>query len=663
MAKQDAKDDLSIKVSHADMLAYTDQLYTDIADPAINGINTHAADESPHNLPARFAAVQGQIDTINDELATKLGAGDVSLDGKADVAGDTFTGTVTFAGGDEAVIITGPEQTDRSIRGKTAGLNRWEIAVASNDDEQGANSGSNLVVARYNDDGTFKGIPFAIDRATGVTYIDQLSVGGGDLLVGEGMDVRVQPDEPTTDLKVGTVWLRPCGTTGGGALPNIPTYGLLAHIAATSVVDPIDNMTVTSIPDLSAANNPASAVGSPKYRVGKTPNGGPAIRGGNPGYLTLPQTLFSGKTAGHLFVYYAKVEAGEKSGPWQMGSGRTQHWDNSIEDGGLRTSVSTYTPSPNPNMAWRILEVSNTSGYTRNYLDGTLQAQGSATFSGPTTPYLLRSIENVGAGSGFYIADFIAYDRRLSDAEAADVRAALIAKNGPVGPITDPHVTAHLVTTPWAYYPLSQGVSGGFANDFSGNDRHASLLNAASTNLTSGYDYNTVAGFPSTGQIAYATAQNGGLRPPGSFAGNTGFTMSAWINGNPGSGNDYYALQWKFGSTMLRLYEVISAHTSLTSGTVVANSGSFNAATTVKHYAWRGEWISGVNDVCRFSFYLNGVRTGNVIDLPGTIVGAPIEFALTSWNAPLETRYAQHLGIWDRPLSEAEILAIASTRP
>jgi hypothetical protein len=476
VAKQDAKDLLSIKVSHADMLAYTDQVYEDVADPSINGIEVHAVSEVPHNLPARFAAVQSQINDINDELATKLDSGDLALDGKADVAGDTFTGTVTFAGGDEAVVINGPEQTDRSIRGKTSGVNRWEVALASNDNEQGSDSGSNLVVARFADDGTFKGIPFAIDRATGVTYIDQLAVGGGDILVGEGVDVRVQPLEPTDNLKIGTIWLRPGSSGGGPAIPNIPSNGLISHIAASGLA--LNNLDrVTSVDDLSGALNPASgANGGPVYLEGATPNGSPAMRGSSSnGYLNLSPTLYSGKTAGHIFVYYATlvdsavfpftVSANTANTIISDTLGTTAN-DNTFFNG---TFTYDAAASPRPVVSWRIYEAKHDGTTLSVYIDGTLQKSFAAGFSPGTGGTLLRN-KNTDAGSSNMIADFIAYDRALTTQEAADVRAALVTKNGDTGPIKDKQHEAVQLLTPWLHLPLTND-----GTDYSGNNNHAVL--------------------------------------------------------------------------------------------------------------------------------------------------------------------------------------------
>jgi hypothetical protein len=228
MSNANAMNQLSIKISRDDMQLYTNVLYADMADPAINGIDTHAASTTAHDLPAQFSAVYGEIDRIDDELATKIGS--VDLSNKADVTGDTFTGIMDFTAANVAATISGSANTDRAIVARTGTENRWELSLASNDNEIGGNKGSNFVVTRYDDNGNFLGIPFVIDRETGVTYVDQLQVGGGDVLVGEGIDVRLQQSEPTDNLKLGTVWLRPDGDGFGGyyvgpTAPLNPVWG------------------------------------------------------------------------------------------------------------------------------------------------------------------------------------------------------------------------------------------------------------------------------------------------------------------------------------------------------------------------------------------------------------------------------------------------------
>lgn len=209
MSKTNAVSKLTIKISKVDMSDYSDVLYQDIADPAINGIAAHALLTNVHGLPALVADIDAEFQDVWDALDTKIGSGDLNLSGKADKAGDTFTGTVKIATTMEHLVLNGPASTRRAVYSSTANLKRWELALASNEVEAGNNAGSNFSIARYNDAGQFIGVPFSINRATGTVNVETLSVGGGTILQENAIDIRLQTAEPTTDLQLGTVWLRP----------------------------------------------------------------------------------------------------------------------------------------------------------------------------------------------------------------------------------------------------------------------------------------------------------------------------------------------------------------------------------------------------------------------------------------------------------------------
>ena len=210
MAKQDAIDTLTIKISYDDLVAYTNQVYTDIADPAINGINTHAALTNVHGLPAIVADINAEFQDVWDALDTKVGVADLNLSGKADKVGDTFTGTIVVNTVNDHLVLRSAAGVRRAVYSKTNGNKRWEVAIATNESETGGNKGSNFAIARYADNGQFLDYPFSINRETGVVSVNEIVVGSGGIQGGGGgFDIRVQTDEPTANLAVGTVWLRP----------------------------------------------------------------------------------------------------------------------------------------------------------------------------------------------------------------------------------------------------------------------------------------------------------------------------------------------------------------------------------------------------------------------------------------------------------------------
>lgn len=81
---------------------------------------------------------------------------------------NTFTGSMTLssASGSYRFRITGPSGSGKYVVFQTAGTTRWEIGSNSSA-ETGGNNGSNLVVSRYDDAGTFLDTPFYINRDYG----------------------------------------------------------------------------------------------------------------------------------------------------------------------------------------------------------------------------------------------------------------------------------------------------------------------------------------------------------------------------------------------------------------------------------------------------------------------------------------------------------------
>jgi Chaperone of endosialidase len=93
-------------------------------------------------------------------------------------AGDTMTGNlgtqqlsatqVTIDGVGESYINFGKERShNAAFITTTDGARRWLFSLGDNSAETGNNAGSNYVVGRYDDWGTFLGIPLSINRATG----------------------------------------------------------------------------------------------------------------------------------------------------------------------------------------------------------------------------------------------------------------------------------------------------------------------------------------------------------------------------------------------------------------------------------------------------------------------------------------------------------------
>lgn len=75
------------------------------------------------------------------------------------------------------VIVRGKAGFAKLLSFRSAATARFEIGTNA-DAESGNNVGSNFVVSRFADDGSYIDQPFRIDRATGVTNLSALNVGG-----------------------------------------------------------------------------------------------------------------------------------------------------------------------------------------------------------------------------------------------------------------------------------------------------------------------------------------------------------------------------------------------------------------------------------------------------------------------------------------------------
>lgn len=106
------------------------------------------------------------------------------------------------AGVPTRLVVDGDAESERYVEFQTGGVTRWVIG-ANPDAETGSDAGSNLVVARYGDDGVYIDNPLDIGRAAGAPTMNSLWIrdGGGidnANFYGVDTDVRVSvTDLPT----------------------------------------------------------------------------------------------------------------------------------------------------------------------------------------------------------------------------------------------------------------------------------------------------------------------------------------------------------------------------------------------------------------------------------------------------------------------------------
>lgn len=236
---------------------------------------------------------------------------------------------------------------------------------------------------------------------------------------------------------------------GGAALPGYPP-GLILRLDASESVSGLtdgDPLPAT-IPDLSAAGNSGTKVGSPTWVDSVTPNGSPAFKGGNPGTIQLPSTFLDGLTGVHAFMFlYCDDQSNELNHAWSVGNANDGIWQGSADDyvardirdaGWCNWKAEFNDRVGNFRGRWVIYEarVDNATATSDILFNGQIayhrtEAAGTLTVGlyGSNIPKILGS----GAfsdSSHNHIAEFVVFDHWLSEADAAAVRARLLLAHG-----------------------------------------------------------------------------------------------------------------------------------------------------------------------------------------------------------------------------------------
>lgn len=104
--------------------------------------------------------------TPNSAVWTQvLTALDVLFAGKVSPQFSGVPAVVNATGG-AGLLLDSSAGTDRSVLARTAGITRWEFGAESTA-ETGGNAGSDFIVGRYSDSGSWIDVPLRINRATG----------------------------------------------------------------------------------------------------------------------------------------------------------------------------------------------------------------------------------------------------------------------------------------------------------------------------------------------------------------------------------------------------------------------------------------------------------------------------------------------------------------
>jgi hypothetical protein len=146
------------------------------------------------------------------------------------VANLTVGNVLTVLGSNSLVLNAVAAGQQRAILAQQNGANRWQMILADQTPESGANSGSNFSLHPISDAGAMLPVAFSVNRATGVvTFGTMLSIPGGT------------PGQFLQTNGAGALsWSTPAGG-GSGGIPEAPLDGqLYGRESANWVVVPAD---------------------------------------------------------------------------------------------------------------------------------------------------------------------------------------------------------------------------------------------------------------------------------------------------------------------------------------------------------------------------------------------------------------------------------------
>ena len=157
------------------------------------------------------------------------------------------------------VMIDGTSGIHRSLGFATSGVRRWQL-YADNKSESGTNSGTDLRIARYSDNGTYIGLAMEIQRSTGniglgVVPSEKLHINGSS-----GVFAKITDASTSGTIETGLVLERSGANTDYRVLNN----GTFRVQTATDASTWTDIMTITSAGDvdfLGDVTSGGSAVG------------------------------------------------------------------------------------------------------------------------------------------------------------------------------------------------------------------------------------------------------------------------------------------------------------------------------------------------------------------------------------------------------------------
>lgn len=192
------------------------------------------------NIVQGSAQYNASTNTMVGNLVGNV-TGDVTGSASLNVlkSGDTMTGNLTVSKASPVVSFIRPSSgTSANIESYVSSNARWVIAPGDQSSETGSNAGSNFLIARYSDAGSYIDNPLTISRATGVTDFTSSPTIAGSPMCPPGVMM------PYAGSSAPSGWLM----AAGQAISRTTYAALFAAIG--TVYGAGDGSTTFNVPDL-----------------------------------------------------------------------------------------------------------------------------------------------------------------------------------------------------------------------------------------------------------------------------------------------------------------------------------------------------------------------------------------------------------------------------
>jgi hypothetical protein len=172
----------------ATVLAAGDMVAGSYVEVAYNTVGDYFVWLNGAGVTPQFTSIE--LGNASDTTITRSAAGVLAVEGGVipkENRANTFSAAQTIAMGASQALLTmdANAAVSKTILMTTAASNRWLLS-SENTAESGSNAGSNFVINRYSDAGSYLGTPITVNRASGLTTLESLAISGNARISGSG---------------------------------------------------------------------------------------------------------------------------------------------------------------------------------------------------------------------------------------------------------------------------------------------------------------------------------------------------------------------------------------------------------------------------------------------------------------------------------------------